>query len=555
MADTSTATAPAGIPYGVARQKHADYTANVDVWSELSDLYKGGYALAAHASRYLPRLVGETQERYDDRIKAAGYVNYLGQIIDYFVSALFSHDLNVTEPADASDPTTVGASGDQSFWSIFAANADRRGTSIVDVLKSVFRSALLKQRSYIGADLPRPVDTTAPQNARDEQKSGLTRGYLYEIPVEQITNWKLEEATGAFSWCIINRCDQPQPSPFVAVGKIVETFKIWTRDDSGAVRWDLFAIQYEPEKLPKPEDVVAWTDGGVTTFATIPIQTLELSDAFWVGNKIGPLAKEHFQRRSTLVSSENKNLCAIPVYQAGPEVPAVGGSISLNSEDPERGNDFTTRAQQKGYVVVGANDKIYYAEPSGSCYELVDKQIVALKDEMFRVVHQMAASVSNNSTSLGRSGMSKKQDRLAEAIVLGEFGRIVRDFAKRIYDTVTAMRGESIVWVTSGLDAYDGEDRETLIVEAAQLDLVSIPSRTFKVEYKSSIAEKLLPTLNPQTKKVIRKEIEDGVDNEQDMKSIMDDARKDAVLNPTPDPDDGGGTDAGTDDATDTEAA
>ncbi len=517
----ASSPAPASIPYAIATQCHEHYAANVDVWSELSELYKGGYALAANAQRFLPRLVGEHDARYADRLKAAAYINYLGQIVDYFVSALFAHDLNVTEAGDASDTGTVGSTGDPVFWSCFAANADRRGGAINDVLKTAFRTALLKQRAYVGCDLPRPDAVAPPVSALDEEQLGLTRGYVYEIPVEQVINWKRDDETGVFQWCVLRRSEHAAESPFRARGNVVETFKVWTRDAASVVRWDVYAIEYEPSKPPKPEAIVSWVRGDETSFRSIPIHALELSDAFWVGNKVGPLAKEHYQRRSTLVSSENKNLCAIPVYKAGPEVPSVGGSISLNSEDPERGHDFTTRAEARGYVVTGAQDEIYYAEPSGTCYELVDKQISALKDEMFRVVHQMAASVSNNRSALGRSGLSKQQDRAAEAIVLGEFGSIVRGYAKQLYECVAEMRGESIVWVTSGLDEYDAQDRESLVTEAAQMDLVSIPSRTFKIEYKTSIAGKLLPTLNPQTKKVIRDEIEAGVENEQEMSSLL----------------------------------
>ncbi len=527
-------TLSTGIPYGILKQTHPSYTEASDTWAELDVLYKGGYTVAKNASKLLPTLVGEQPERYTDRVGCAAYVNYLGQIIDHFVSGVFSHDLTVTEAADADDPNTPGGKADMPYWSMFSADADRRGNSFADVMKCAFRQALLKQRWYVCADLPAP-DAVMPSSAADEKAQGLTRGYIYEIPVEQIINWETDDQSGRFKWCVINQSAMRQDGPTAPRNTITETFKLWTRDPATSViRWDTYAIEYSPDKPPKPEDIAIQKAGGTTTFDQIPILALEVSDAFWVGNKVGPLGKEHFQRRTALVSAEARNLCAIPVYQAGNEVPEVGGGFSANGEDPERGTGFTDRVRNKGYVVVGGNDKIYYAEPSGACYEVIDGQIAGVKDEMFRVVHQMASAVNNNRAAQGRSGDSKKQDRAAEALVLGEFGKICRAFAKKVYDTISSMRKEDVVWTTSGLDSYDAEDRPTLVLEAVQLENIPIPSETFEVEYRAALADKVLPTLNPQTKKTIRAEIVAGVAAKLAAKKVMDDAQQKAALDPKP---------------------
>jgi hypothetical protein len=139
----------------------------------------------------------------------------------------------------------------------------------------------------------------------------------------------------------------------------------------------------------------------------------------------------------------------------------------------------------------------------------------------------MAASVSNIGASLGRSGDSKEEDRKATGVVLGALGTFVRDFATRIYRVISEARGETIVWVPSGLDRYDGESRLAVLEEAVQLDKIPIPSGTFRKTLKTEVALRLLPNLPPETADLIRKEIQNGVDEEDkrraDLHAVMTD--------------------------------
>ena len=165
---------------------------------------------------------------------------------------------------------------------------------------------------------------------------------------------------------------------------------------------------------------------------------------------------------------------------------------------------------RKGYVVLGKDDDIGFAEPGGAAYELVDKQLEKLVDEMFRVVHQMASSVSATKQALARAAASKAEDRRATEIVLAAYGALVRDFAKRIYDCLSAARGEDVVWTVHGLDKFELEDRDGIVKEALSLDAIAIPSPTFRKTYKTKIALALVGNVPPETQDVIREEIERG---------------------------------------------
>jgi hypothetical protein len=500
--------------YGTLRQRNP--TCTPERWEELADLYVGGYALVDKASRYMPRFVGESRERYRERLAAASYLAYMGQIADYFVANLFSQELTLTQAADAKDRATPGEAPSQDgFWGDFAHDADLRGTSFVKLLRQVLTTALIKGKGLVVADLPTAVERAA--SLADEEASGTTRGYAFEAAPEELIDWEPDDR-GGFAWAILNRQIIRRDSPASTRDRVVEEFKVWTLSGERAA-WELFrTAPYKPNEPPKDEDDVPRAGGGTTTFRQIPILELAVPAGLWVGNKLGVLAREHFTRRSALNAAENKSLFAIPYVKLGPEVTAPGSAMPAEvQQNPGRGRDPRGEFNRRGYVVLGKDDDIGFAEPAGSAYELVDKQLDKLVDEMFRVVHQMASSVSATKQALARAAASKAEDRRATEIVLGAYGALVRDFAKRIYDCLSAARGESVVWTAHGLDKFELEDRDGILKEALALDAIAIPSTTFRATYKTKIALALVGNVPPETQDVIREEIERGVEQEKEL--------------------------------------
>ena len=294
--------------YGLLRQRNPAYTEAR--WEELWDLYVGGYALVDKAARYMPKFVGESRERYRERLSAASYVAYMGQIADYFVANLFSQELTLTQAADAKDPATAGSTpaGD-GFWEEFAHNADLRGASFVKLVREVLTTALVKGKSLVVVDLP-AAGAGAPANLAEEEASGEARGYAFEAAPEELIDWEPDDR-GGFAWAILHRMLVRRESPAGARDRIVEEFKVWTHEGEFAV-WELFrTAPYKPGQPPKDDDEVPPAGGGTTTFREIPVLELAVPAGLWVGNKLGVLAREHFTRRSALNAAENKSLFAV----------------------------------------------------------------------------------------------------------------------------------------------------------------------------------------------------------------------------------------------------
>jgi hypothetical protein len=90
------------------------------------------------------------------------------------------------------------------------------------------------------------------------------------------------------------------------------------------------------------------------------------------------------------------------------------------------------------------------------------------------------------------------------------------------------------MWVPHGLDTYENEDREQLLEESIALQAVDIPSPTFRKEHAKRVARKLVPNMPPASIAKMDAEIEDGVDDQEALRSLEHDASVDEIKNPPP---------------------
>lgn len=529
------ATTRRSMRFGALTQKHPEYDASL--LEEIETLYVGGYALRKKADKFLPALVDENPRLHDQRKASVAYQNYFGQIVDQFCSDLFSQPLTVAPAADASDDSTPGDVPDRVFYPAFEKDADRRGQAFADLAKSVMSTALKQRRGILAIDAPNeePAESKAIEDAKAVAPNEKARIYAYELPIETLIDWR-DDDIGGFRWAIVWTTTNERKDPSGDRAKTIETFMVWSFV-GGVACWERYESTWGGD-VPKPTDetLIPLVDAGATKFRRIPLIRLELPEGLWVGNKIGPQALEHFQRRSELVSAEKRSLVAIPYIKRGPEIGAPGESlVSVTQENPHRGANPVEESRRRGWVGIGSGDDLGFAEPEGKCYELVDRQLKDLKTEMFRVCHQMAASVDASPAALGRSGESKQEDGAATAIVLGALGNYARTFALAVYKTISEARGENVSWTAHGLDSFEVDDRAQVLEEALDVDQIGIPSPTFKRHYKYNLATKLIGTADPQTLATIKQEIEDGVEAETEMKDLEREARQDAINNP-PDP-------------------
>jgi hypothetical protein len=522
------------LSYGRLSQRHPEF--DEARMRELHDFYEGGYALARRASHYLFQLCNESDARYAERLKSAAPLGYFGQVVSQFASDLFAQPLSVMAPADAANPTTPGDPPDD-FYKYFEKDADNRGTAFVDLMKEQITTALVQRSAFVCVDVPPAVAAT---NRAEEESAGGGRYYAYDVSPREVINWE-EDDRGGFRWVVVCQREQRQESPYEARDKVRETFRVWVSDGE-TTTFAEHAFVFSADKPPRPEDTpTVPSEVRRTSFRRVPIVRMLLPKGLWVGNAIGLLQKEHWQRRGELNSAQKRSLVAIPYVGRGSEYGAQGGvTPSETQQDPNRGRDPVGTFNRNGFMEVGSGDVVDFAEPKGHCYELSAKQLDELKDEIFRVVHQMAASVKPSAGSLGRSAQSKQQDGKATALVLRALGHEVRKMALAVYAVIAEARGDDVLWTANGLDNYEVVEREQVLEESTQLDAVNIPSETFRVTHATQVAEKLLTGLDPLTLDQMRQEIKKGIKEKMAAEKVAKDAVQAALLDGDDEGNDGG---------------
>lgn len=495
-------------------------------WGQIRDLYEGGWSIIDDAKRYLPQLANENAERYEERVKQASYLPYLGMIADQFAAGLFKRDLTVSPMGENGEPAPEQKL--DPYWADFGANVDLRGNAFSMLARKATLDALLFRRALVSVDLP-ALDVV-PSTRAEEDAMGAARAYAFSTEPEELIDWqhesratrvvtfgpkeenRVEWTIGRFRWCITRRCVVERASP---EEDRVETheYTVW-RMAEGVATFERYRVE-TGDKAPKPEDDINPYASGQTAFTSIPLLELEIPAGLWLGNKLGPLALEHFRRRSALNSAETRTLIPTPVAFLGAEIGPVGGEMpSTVQQNPSRAVGISERMASQGYLVLGKDDKLEYPTIDTAGLELADSRLDRLVDEMFRVSHMMAASVSSTSTATGRSGASKAEDRNATNTILSALAFIVKDFSVCIYDFVTVARAEKIRWVATGLDSFVEADRAQLLAEAGAVSMLAIPSKTFRVEYTRRLAEGLAGDLSPEQSSKIAKEIEAGISDE-----------------------------------------
>jgi len=510
---------PVTLTYGDLAQTHEEYDAKL--WRDLWLLYRGGFELLEHAGEFLHRAPNEPEDRYQHRLKSASYVCYFGQIVDYLVGALFFEKLLVV-PA-AKDGANAPALPDETFWRAFGKDVDRSGTPVAALFAQAITTALVLRRAWVAVDLPEFAATVELPNRAEEDRLGLNRAYAFQFPAEEVINWH-RDADGRLQWVVTRWQHVDRSSPLRRVTEYRERFKVWRRE-AGAVSWETFetgAHKLEGDERPRDEEALTLIDEGATSFREIPFVEIELPYGLWAGNKIGPLALEHFRLRSDLKGSLNRSLVEIPVVNLAPEIPGVGEALPAQAvQRPDRGNDPVGQYERKGYLVLGHNEKLEFTGPSGKGFEVADKQLSDLRDEMYRTVTAMSLSLANTGAAVGRSGESKREDRSATEIVLDALGDIVRRAAVRVYDVVAGGRGDRVEWEAQGLTTFNVGARGELVEEAERVLPLNVPSPTFRKEYLTRVALALTPNAAPETKQQIQQEIASGVDEADELARLM----------------------------------
>lgn len=498
-------------------QRHADY--NPDLWERLRLLHEGGFKIQQNASKFIEKAPDEPESAYKWRLKTTAYVNHMARVVGYIVGGLFGVPVKCAPEAKGTQATP--STPDDAFYKEFALDCDTRGTDFSQFMRERLVDALVLKRSLVGVDMP--VGVPDAVNRAQEEAAGAGRAWLYAVPLEGMLDWK-EDDQGRYKWCKLVKKVFDQDDPLGDHTRYYYEFKIWRVVPNAASKTGQTAayevyrtpLVRKDEEIKDDEEVPLIQPLTATSFTHIPIVDLCLPEAVWAGNQVGPLCIEHYSGRSDLRGSMARSLVEIPVISRGSEIGGVHQALPSNTQqDPNRGARPVQQAKAKGFVALGSGDRLEFVGPTGRAFAIAAEELARVRDEIYGQMNTMALALANTGATAKRSGESKREDRSATLVILEFLGDQIREKCEMVYDVVSDGRAEGEPgWKASGIDSYDEDDLEAIIAEATELEMVTIPSKTWKIEHAKKVAFATLPKVSAAVKETIADEIEAGMTDE-----------------------------------------
>jgi len=452
---------------------------------------------------------------WEERCRRAYVIPYAGEIIDMITSALFSSDLQMTAEPEA-DPWYKD-------WSKDVSPPGGQKQTLQRFLKEQITTALLCKRAWTLVDLPTINDDVADALAADalikvpvgslieQERLGRLDAYACALDPECVWDWEVDR-DGRLLWVIVHYQSARRDGIEGDRDTITEQWMYYTSSS-----WERYELTYHKNTPPIDMTEVPKVDAGGHSFKRVPVIPLELTDGLWAMGKIESIAVAHFNKRNALSWAQYKSLFPVMTHFAGP--PDVTNPIS---EDPDR---ILNQTIGQGHVVQLANlDRLEFIGPPTAAFATAAADLNTLRDEMHRVVHQMALSVDNSAAALQRSAESKQVDQSASYVVLREFGKIVREHAIELHEVVQVGRGDpkAVMWGAAGMDSYSDASVDAMVTQAQSMELISIPSASFQRAFKFQLAKRVLgDSVEEDVLDEIRDELEENITNEQYTAPVM----------------------------------
>lgn len=493
------------VRYKQLKERNPEYLD--EYWERCRSFYKGGNCLLENDSvmeRVFPQHNNEVKGIYNLRKSVAFYMNYAGEIIDELLAKLNSH------------PLRMKSENASSFYEGFLESCgpvEKEDTRYGDLLMRMLLTAMQCGKSWCLVDMPTIDHLNLADNLAEQETSGALNAWCLEIQPECVVDWEMDEQ-GVLEWALLCYKSSRRDSLFGSRDNVTETYIMYDKDS-----WKQWQITYPKDKPPKDEKEVMLTGEGDHGFGCVPLVQLTLPDGLWAMGKLESLAKEHFNKRNALAWAEYKALMPIlyEFHDNTVENMAFGG----DSGDIDRAYN---QPRSVAHVQVrNGNDRAEWVAPSEGPFDHSLKSCESTRDEMHRVVHQMARSASNNSISSRKSGESKAMDENSTNIVLEALGDLMRDFAVCLIRMVEKGRGDKpSEWLATGMSNFQSRTLSAILNQESVLDnQVIIPSPTFKTMRKLQIATRILGDMaSEKNLEQIRSEISSFFSTEQELQTL-----------------------------------
>lgn len=443
--------------------------------------------------RFLYQLEGEPDPNYYALWNRAFYINYLSAILDYFRHWLFSEEPTI-RPAEADDAPD--------WWGDFYENANGSGKCFLDFVRDSFLDVLVCRRAgwIVGRN------TAIAEVADDDDAVTLT-----PYPAEQIYDWE-RDSTGDLEWVVLATREMRRDFPGDRM--LVETFTYLDRQ-----QWKTWQIgrgqQFkDAQKKPNFDPAKVYEDDGLVQvgegthgLGIVPFVMMEIPEGLWIADKLAAPCIDIFNKQVRLTDAQLKGCIMQPYIQSGASRDDAQSRIfgenvllHLRSADPTGG---------------GAED-FGWKSPDTRPLEFIAAQLDRQRDEIYRIVHQMALAVDSKSIgAIARSGASKIEDRKASEIILCAYGGYVAEAMLRTANMISMIMGDNTKWTLDGFRDFNVSSLDEEVQIAALALSMGFKSKTAKQELELKALNRVLDYVDEKTRETIEQETRDAYEEEE----------------------------------------
>ena len=510
----------------------------------LHAMYRGGQHLLgddAVMREVFPRHAHEQDMTYSERRRRAFYENLFALVVN-FISAGLAQDpvrlaMDEKDPPPPNTPTKLPKPGEvpqpkppkpvpklspeEQYWVDLLENASPPGLHEQQPLDHVIRAwcveALVCGWAWLHCDMP-PAATAATSLA-DQVNSGALNAYPCLWPTNCVVDWS--EKDGQLQWLRTYECVVPDDDPTKPRSLTIHRWTLWT--DEG-----YFVYDVEEDKtpgvnkaLPRDEEDISFKPelSGTHSFGQVPWVLLDFCKIgkpyLHVGDLIESLCRNYFNR------SNGESFQWISTYFQqlyeflGPEMPGVDTPVSDAQANPGRATN-TPRGPNITQVR-GQQDTAKYIAPDMSGADIGHQAIGDMRDAILRSTGHMALSQDTSGAMVRRSADSKKQDAVAQEILLGAIGKRVLIGAHCVMSMLA--HGRKLNEEPPKLQGYQRfsiQDLDELINQAVLVDSMSIPSSRYQIERRIRLIRTDLGDDVPESvMSEIRQQLEQAMPQEQ----------------------------------------
>lgn len=468
----------------------------------LRALYKGGKTLLADNSVMdvvFPKHEHEGAKSYDERKRRAFYENVFAQCVNKIVAGLGQDPIRLDPQPDEDGNIPDDAKLDD-YWKQLQKDAtppndDGEAKTLDQILRHVACEAFVTGRGWILCDLPPAADASS---LAEQLKTDALKAYPIPYRSDQVTDWY--EMAGTLQWVRSYSCTVPAINPAETRSWTRHEWKIW--DDKGATPYvveinaqgqDRNGVVVNDEYAVQPGPMVEHS------FKRVPWVCFDVcgedEPQMHVGDLIESQVRNFFNQSCGAAYIRLRHMYQQLYEFLGPEIQAMGEGIGEAQSDPAR-----ARGRRRGPDIIqerGSGDSAMFVSPNMEGAEIDAKSIEAAREAIKNVTGQLALSQDTSGATIGRSGLSKQQDKIEEEVVLGAAGKKLLGFGRQVIKILAIGRGDiepdddddasNSVPYAAGYVSFDISNIESTVQRAVELEGISLPSATFQIEHKTRI--------------------------------------------------------------------